>query len=100
MTDWHEKLWQLIATWGDAKRALDGRRTRGEQMNADYHDAIEAAERAIDAHVSGVMGDCGNAACGWRGPLSDCSRVGSVGPCCPQCREIVEPDASGMKGGA
>ena len=36
-------------------------------------------------------GDCGNAECGWRGPISDCSYSGAVGPCCPSCREIVEP---------
>jgi hypothetical protein len=47
-----------------------------------------------------ALGDCGNAECGWRGPLSECSNVGAVGPCCPDCREIVEPDAAGVKEGA
>jgi len=41
----------------------------------------------------GPMGDCGNAECGWRGPVSECSYLGSIGPCCPRCREIVESDA-------
>ena len=37
--------------------------------------------------------DCGNAECGWRGPISECAYLGGIGPCCPKCREIVEPDA-------
>lgn len=44
--------------------------------------------------VQPTAGDCGNANCGWRGPISECSYVGTVGPCCPECREIVEPDAA------
>jgi hypothetical protein len=50
------------------------------------------------AHAGVAMGDCGNAECNWRGPISECSYIGTVGPCCPQCREIVEPDAPGVIG--
>ena len=39
-----------------------------------------------------LMGDCGNESCGWRGDVSQCLYLGSVGPCCPECHEIVEPD--------
>lgn len=40
-----------------------------------------------------TCGDCGNAECGWRGELAECSMLGAIGPLCPLCREIVEPDA-------
>lgn len=48
---------------------------------------------ALSQPAAAQKGDCGNGLCAWRGPISCCSYVGSVGPCCPVCREIVEPDA-------
>jgi hypothetical protein len=57
----------------------------------------EVADAARDTVAGMTMGDCGNAECGWRGPLSDCSYVGAAGPCCPKCREIVELDAPGVR---
>lgn len=59
------------------------------------HEAKTCARQG-DGAVGVAMGDCGNAECNWRGPLSACSYLGAVGPCCPECREIVEPDAPGV----
>jgi len=53
----------------------------------------EEADRKKDVPFA----DCGNEGCGWRGPLSETCRLGSIGPLCPRCREVAEPDAPPSK---
>ena len=69
--------------------------TRRRLIEVEARRKAAAAKFGLDS--DGVaMADCGNGHCNWRGPLSECSYVGAVGPCCPECREIVEPDAPGV----
>lgn len=96
--------------------AADAMPDKAEAPSDDAHETVAAMYRALsrgnnrqaqalaryylhakrDLPLGVAMGDCGNAECGWRGPLLECSYVGTVGPCCPDCREIVEPDAAGV----
>jgi hypothetical protein len=64
---------------------------RGKWMTVNVPAELWERVQAAAAAAGAAMGDCGNADCNWRGSLSECSYVGSVGPCCPKCREIVEP---------
>jgi hypothetical protein len=39
--------------------------------------------------------DCCNASCGWRGESQ--TMLGAVGPLCPECGEVTEPNYEMMK---
>jgi hypothetical protein len=61
-----------------------------------YNTVSELAEalRALPAEPAAAesQADCGNAECAWRGPIGETSMLGTIGPLCPNCREVVEPD--------
>ena len=83
--------WAPMPTWGTDAAGV-----------AEFMASLESAPKGRGFTFQGpravAMADCGNAKCNWRGPLNECSYLGAVGPCCPECREIVEPDTPGVEG--
>lgn len=61
-------------------------------VNWEYLREVVTAALAAAPTITDQYGSCGNGECNWRGELKECSYLGAIGPCCPKCREIVEPD--------
>lgn len=82
----------LLDAWENTDREVMAEEPELANWLDKINRAMETAGDDEAAPEQPAQADCGNAECAWRGPVSECSMLGSVGPLCPHCREIVEPD--------
>lgn len=88
--------WKLVPVEPTLEMLEEG----GECMTCSSNDVWRAMLTASPTITDQVQyGSCGNGECNWRGELNECSYLGAIGPCCPKCREIVEPDHASEIGG-
>jgi len=81
--------WGICGLLRDALAAAQ-KPAQGEYFGIPLDDGLVPADTAEKQPT----GTCCAEGCDWSGPLSDCVMCGAVGPLCPECHEVVEPDAA------
>lgn len=81
---------RCISKVSGAALAAAQKPAQGEYFGIPLDDGLVPADTAEKQPT----GTCCAEGCDWSGPLSDCVMCGAVGPLCPECHEVVEPDAA------